>query len=366
MSHTQVQLSRGNTIQIASYTGPQGELTINTDDSSLVVQDGATAGGKTRFTPGIRPPQGRLTLTSGTPILAGNVAAAGTVYYTPYIGQWCPIYNGTVWQQVSFAETNLALDSNAADTGYQASGNLYDIFAVLNGGVFTIGTGPAWSSTTARGTGAGTTQLQMFNGIWTNANVIALRYGNSTGNTISVAANQASYLGTIYMTAPGQTTMNVANVLGAGGGAGVLGMWNAYNRVKMHSGSSDNTASWTNASATWAMADAGAAGAGANNRITWVDGLQQSAYDARYFVFASAPAGVSGQIGVNVSVTTGAPGSSAQVTNGGASLTMFGPTGAPRLGLSYIQAMEASSGGTTTFTGGSGPALQGLRMQIEM
>jgi hypothetical protein len=45
LSHTQVQWARGNTAQIATYTGPTGELVLNTDDWSLQAQDGVTAGG---------------------------------------------------------------------------------------------------------------------------------------------------------------------------------------------------------------------------------------------------------------------------------------------------------------------------------
>ena len=45
MSHTQVQWARGSTSQIGAYTGPLGELVLNTDDWSLQAQDGVTAGG---------------------------------------------------------------------------------------------------------------------------------------------------------------------------------------------------------------------------------------------------------------------------------------------------------------------------------
>ena len=45
MSHTQVQWARGATAQVAAYTGPQGELVLNTDDWSLQAQDAITAGG---------------------------------------------------------------------------------------------------------------------------------------------------------------------------------------------------------------------------------------------------------------------------------------------------------------------------------
>jgi hypothetical protein len=47
MSNVQVQLRRGTTAQHAVYTGPQGEVTVDTDKNALVLHDGATAGGKT-------------------------------------------------------------------------------------------------------------------------------------------------------------------------------------------------------------------------------------------------------------------------------------------------------------------------------
>lgn len=45
MSHTQVQWARGSTSQVGAYTGPTGELVLNTDDWSLQAQDGVSAGG---------------------------------------------------------------------------------------------------------------------------------------------------------------------------------------------------------------------------------------------------------------------------------------------------------------------------------
>jgi len=42
MSNVQVQLRRGTTAQHAVYTGPQGEVTVDTDKNALVLHDGAT------------------------------------------------------------------------------------------------------------------------------------------------------------------------------------------------------------------------------------------------------------------------------------------------------------------------------------
>ena len=40
-----IQQYRGTTEQHATYTGPIGELTVDTDKKVVVVQDGTTAGG---------------------------------------------------------------------------------------------------------------------------------------------------------------------------------------------------------------------------------------------------------------------------------------------------------------------------------
>jgi hypothetical protein len=61
-----VQWARGNTAAVAAYTGPSGELVLNTDDWSLQVQDGVTAGGWV-----VRP---RLTIRTVTGTGAQSVA----------------------------------------------------------------------------------------------------------------------------------------------------------------------------------------------------------------------------------------------------------------------------------------------------
>jgi hypothetical protein len=52
MSHTQVQLARGSSSEVASYAGPVGEIVVNTDDFTVHVQDGSTAGGHQIGAPG--------------------------------------------------------------------------------------------------------------------------------------------------------------------------------------------------------------------------------------------------------------------------------------------------------------------------
>src|SRR5208337_296708 len=47
-------------------------------------------------------PQGRLTLTTNTPVLAADVASATVVYYTAWEGNQIPVWNGTQFVNLSF------------------------------------------------------------------------------------------------------------------------------------------------------------------------------------------------------------------------------------------------------------------------
>lgn len=114
-------------------------------------------------------PQGRLTLVSNTPVMTSDQVGATTVYYTPYVGNALPSpYLGgssPIIEYATFTEMALGLSSSE-----ETAGNVYDIFAV-NVGISgaEICAGPPWSagggSNSQRGTGAGSTQLTMLDGI---------------------------------------------------------------------------------------------------------------------------------------------------------------------------------------------------------
>ena len=91
--------------------------------------------------------EGRLTLTSATPVTTADVSAATTAYYTPYIGNSIALYDGSsAWANYTFTEISISL------VGLTAS-RPYDIFAYNSGGTVTIET-LVWTSTTARATAA--------------------------------------------------------------------------------------------------------------------------------------------------------------------------------------------------------------------
>lgn len=329
----------------AGTLGNKGDISLTAAMSMLAV--------------GITPPQGRLSL-NGLAVMTGDVTAATAVYYNPYTGYSVPVYNGTIFQTLLInAGISMALDSTNTDTGYQQSEKLFDLFIYNSGNSPVLATGPAWSSSATRGTGAGTTELQQLNGIWVNKNLITLRTGAATGDTIAVAANQATYVGTMYATADGQTGMSCQPAAASGGTNNILGLWNAYNRVGISAVCVDSASSWTYATNFYRNADNSA-----SNRISWVDGLQLSAVHARYGDFTTGNTGSipAISIGLNSTAASGSVGGGPQsVDNAYASSFL---EAYPQLGLNYVQAVESSLGGeSVTFYGNP---YHVLSLQIEM
>ncbi|MCE9566378.1 MAG: hypothetical protein K8U57_30510 [Planctomycetes bacterium] len=295
-------------------------------------------------------PGGRLTLTTSTPVMNADSSGATTVYYTPYVSDLIPLYS-TFFAPYVFTELSLALDSNSGHTGYHQTGKNFDLFVTSDSGTLRLVTGPAWSSDTARGSGAGTTELERKNGLWTNKNSMTARFGSVSGNTITVAANQGTYVGTMRATADGQTSMVFKPAATAGGNANVLGLYNAHNRVTTRAMSRDSTASWNYATATWRVANAAGTGSGLNNRISFIDGLQTSSIEAKYNADISNTNSQAGIVGINLDSTSGTPGITAQNAAALAGNAVSIESFSPQLGFHYVQAMEYSTGATSTFFG---------------
>lgn len=200
-----------------------------------------TAVNASSATPSVPQPQGRLTLTSATPVLAADTLSATAVYYTPYIGSLVPIYNGASMTPTDFSEITLTLSAS------HSANVIYDIFVFSNSGVLTLATGPAWTTSTAgsgsRGTGAGTTQLARIKGLLVNAVSITGRNG---ATTYTIGANLATYLGSVFIDA---TAGQVSCTVGYGQNR-KWGVWNAYNRCPVLILAGDTTATWTYATNT--------------------------------------------------------------------------------------------------------------------
>jgi hypothetical protein len=299
-------------------------------------------------------PQGRLTLTTQTPVINADVTAATTIYYTPYTGLLIPIYNGT-----NFIASSIVSEISMALVAAHAASNIYDLFIFSLSGVVTLGSGPSWSAgsggsitagSCARGTGAGGTALARLNGILTNAVSMTMTYGTggSAGSTTTVAANRATYVGSMFM----DTTNGQVSCYVSWGQSRKWGLWNAYNREPITVQCGDSTASWPYTTQTVREANGSTA-----NTIVIFSGLAEEPYALTYldnFQTAAATAcGVTIGIGFNTTTTfAGMRGSysSSIGTQLNISSSLLGSyPAAPSLGINNINALEEAvpPGGAT-------------------
>lgn len=285
-------------------------------------------------------PAGRLTLSSGVPVISSDVTGAGGIYYTPFEGNAVPIYNGSTFVMRTFSELFLELHSS------HASGSIYDVYMFDDNGTLTLGTGPAWTTATigagARGAGAGTTQLSRVTGLHTNAVSMTARNGSTT---YTVSANLGLYIGSAWIN---------------GGGAGLIdhhvtfgqnrecGLWNAFNRETIILKAGDSAASWTYSSATL-RASNNASG----NKFSSFCGLAEEWVEANFLQkwSVSGVAAANGQIAIGVNSTTTAsgfgPSHAGTGVSGGATITLGVHLEAayqllPFLGINEFTCLEGS------------------------
>lgn len=288
---------------------------------------------------------GRLTLTTGVPVLVSTVTGATTVLYTYYNGQYVPIFDGTSFGMMDIASelSNILANSATGNAGPAAAANNsnYDYFIWSNAGTPTLTRGPAWTSDTARGSGAGTTELVRVKGVMLNAASI----------TNGPAAQRGTYVGTVRTN--GTATVDYQfGALATGGTAGIVGVWNMYNRVNLSMFVQDDTNSWNYTTATWR-----AANASNGMRVSFVSGLAEDNIQAWYHAAASnSTTSVQFTSGIGYDATNAlAAGSSP----GKGFVTVAVPTDviaqlhkSNDLGFHFVQALEFSAAsGTTTWYG---------------
>ncbi len=273
----------------SATTAPQ--ITVDASGRITAAGNVAISGGGSAA---IFSPQGRLTLTSGSPVMSADVVGATTIYYDDYSGNAVPIYNGTasVMYPITGGEISLAL--NATD---EPAGSLYDVFGISVSGTLTLCAGPAWTSTTARADAIGIAAT----GYWTNSVSLPHCYAGATDEG-PVSAEEGTYLGTFYANAAGAVTMQFQPAAVAGGSGCMMGLSNAYNQVPV-SCIERNSATWTYSQSTWRVADGSAA-----NGVTFVSGLVSGNAAATYQVEGEMNGvGTSIEIGIDFDNTTATP-----------------------------------------------------------
>ncbi|MBI3273339.1 MAG: hypothetical protein HYZ53_30400, partial [Planctomycetes bacterium] len=149
----------------------------------------AVPGGGTSVINGVC--EGRLTLTSGTPVTTADVTAAGTLFFTPYKGNRVALHDGSAWSVSTFTERSLSLTLT--------SGKNYDVFLFDNAGTLTLELSAAWTNDTTR------------------ADALAVQ----DGVYVKSGATTRRYLGTLRASAANQTEDSKTKRF----------VWNYYNRT---------------------------------------------------------------------------------------------------------------------------------------
>ena len=344
-----------------SWATPAGGGDLTAANNLSDVSNVSTA--RTNLGLSVSPPQCVLTLTSGTRYPSADVSAGTSVYCMPVGGGYVPIYDGTRWSMKSISTgLTLALDSTGAHGGYHQSGKNFDLYVFNDSGTIKLGTGPAWTSDTSRGTGAGTAEITTLDGLEVNANTMTIRWGANSGDTTSVAANRATAVGMMRASADGQCAYEMNPTAAAGGTANRLYLDNAYNSRLRGAKCRTSTDTWTYSTDTFRQADVGSA---ANMKIEFVAFRAGKFIDATYTANAtnSGTAGMRVGIGYDSTTTPDVPNTNTSPSSGiRISLTGLMKKVIGDVGLHTVYALEAASTSgatTTTWNGDNGaPTVQ--------
>lgn len=203
--------------------------------------------------------QGRLTLTTAVPITTTDVSAAGTLYFTPYKGNWLSLYTSGAWRLYTFTELSIAAPA--------AANQMYDVFVYDSSGTLTLEL-IAWTSDTARATA-----LVLQNGVLTKS-----------GSTDRL------YLGSVRTKTASQFNNTLA----------FRHIWNYYNRVHSCMLATDATDTWTYTTAAYRQANANAA-----NQLDMVIGYSEDIIEANVLGIAqNTNNNVTFTVGIGVDSTT--------------------------------------------------------------
>lgn len=197
---------------------------------------------------------GRLTLTTGVPVVSSDVTGAVTLYYTPYSHGQIGLYVSGAWGLYATDEVSVSLASLTDATNY-------DVFAYYTGSAVALEL-LAWTDGTTRATA-----LARQDGIWTKS-------GDATRR----------YLGTIRASGSGTCEDSAAKRF----------VWNAYNQVRQRLSRIESAEFWSYTTNAWQMANNSSA-----NRVEIVVGLVGGQVDLSVVAFPSGS--VTGGLGVAIS-----------------------------------------------------------------
>lgn len=359
-------------------------------------------------------PEGRLTLTSGKPIMTTPVINSAFIYYTPYIGTNVPIWDGTAFEVVDTWDELVANATQAPAVGSTAAVDWFVHKGTPTTVTITIGT-PTVINYTAHGLRAGqpiqfTTDGTLPSGIAANTTYYVMSAGfatdsfqievvrgsavavNTTGSQAgihtvharilvhgpdwtdhatratpitnirgiwtngaaigSVPINQATYVGSTVSPGGGLMSWRPAATLAAE--PCLLLVYNAYNKVQVVGIKQDpNGGGWAGNFGIVRNSNGSIA-----NRLFMMDGLGDIFARVQFCQLIYTSADAVGQISFSLGRASGtAPVGVTRVGTNGAGILGYSTVPAeivpnPSVGAYFIQATEYGLGTQVTFYGG--------------
>lgn len=308
------------------FTGdPQAPTPLTADnDTSIATTAFVKAAIAATPSSAVSPPQGRLTLQASVPVMVTNQIGKTTIFYTPYVGNQIPIYDGTKFVMTTFTEISVLTTDTAKNPSAIAASKVNDWFVWNDAGTIRLSHGPDWTNDTTR---AGTGLLNYIFGLWTNASAI----------TNGPATNRGTYVGTTRSNASSLLDW-IYGTIASTGGPSFHGVWNAYNRVNVASlvGDSDDTAAFSAATLI---------NFPVNMKHTFVCGLAEDVFD---FIYNAVGGGGTGfvSLAIGYDSTTVMSGTSGYVAPSvtSACTASFSTTA---IGCHFANALAATPGGGT-------------------
>jgi hypothetical protein len=315
-------------------------------------------------------PGGRLTLADNTPLIKTSITGADKIVYTPMpgCGNRISLHDGEKWNShvIPNNVTQLLSDTSKSPAAAEAN-SVYDVLAWIDGSTLRISRSIKWQSATARGTGTGTAERDILDGMLVNKHAVTNGPAAGRGLVIGVAATNGD----------GTIDMMVGSHVDDGGADVRLLLANIFNRRLISAVNQDSAEEWEYHAPSTRPKNNSAA-----NRFTFVRAVDDDDVQCWSGMRVDTDDGVSTRSGIGLDSTTlfsnfsttpeycrqSGDGNSQDLTG---DAHFCGPVGE---GLHYLQALErgtASSDVTTLwrdrflFAGAETDAnRQGMRIAI--
>lgn len=350
-------------------------------------------------------PGGRLTLSSGNPVMATSVTGAANLFYTPHLGRLIPVWGGSGFAAIDFWDELIAgLSDTTHNPSALTANKVFDWFVWVDSGVVAIAGAPGAITLNNHGFRAGQVFRLSSSGVlpspltpntnyyvistgltagtflfsatkggaainvtggagvheletrrlthgpaWTNlttrtANALSRTRGiwlNGTAITNGPALERGTYVGTTFNSTANQLAWRFGDI----DTSARFNVWNTYNRITVGTSIVDGTDSWFSTDGAWHMMNEST-----NNRAEGVFGLQEDSVDLTLTVMLSGTNTGYSAISMDWPGGGAGPALPSIFPSEASGILVSHHVNVPPIGFHFWQALEAS-GGDTTFYG---------------